>query len=71
MTTLIQGHSVLKSSPIAGLGIKYRYRLTLSASVYSVHVEYREPNGACGESILYVGASLDRANWAFNHYSKN
>lgn len=71
MTTLIQGHSVLKSSAITVLGIIYRYRLTLGTSGYAVHVEYRKPTGACGESILYAGDSLNRANWTFNHYSQS
>ena len=67
MTILIQGHSVLRSSPVLGQGIQYRYRLTLDAEDrYSVHREDRHPNGACGEWIMWQGNCIEKANQVFD-----
>lgn len=72
MTTLINSHTILKSTRafISGDNL-YRYRLTLSeTNQYSVHVEFKQTNGTSAESILYKGDSLDIANQFYNKYSK-
>jgi hypothetical protein len=72
MTTLIQGHTVLKSTPVIMSGsCTYRYRITATDDGFTVHVECREPNGACGEQFLYQGQSVTTANYVFDRYSKN
>jgi hypothetical protein len=73
MTSLIDGHTVLKSSPAITCpnGIVYRYRLTLASDQYHIHEEYKEPYGACGEMIMYKGNDLEKANYAFDALSRS
>ena len=70
---LIQGMTCLKSSPIIYSGnTQYRYRLVLGCNGYVVHVENFNPlSYGVGEMILYQGHDLDKANWTYDHYSKN
>lgn len=73
MTTLIQGHTVLFSSPalVVTNGTVYRYRLTLDLNNrYTVHMEVRELNGGCGEQFLYQGDSVTTANHVFDKYAE-
>lgn len=70
MTTLIQGHTVLKSTEALQSGNSvYRYRLTLDENNhYVVHVEVRSHNGGLGEQFLYQGDSIDTANHVYDFY---
>ena len=71
MTQLIDSHAVLKSSPIIGDAMLFRYRLTCNSSCdYAVHAEYRELGGASGEAFLYQGNDLNRANAIYNKLVK-
>jgi len=72
MTVLLNGHTVLKSSPaILVNGTIYRYRMTLDTNNrYVVHVESRESFGALNEQYLYQGDSITTANHVFDRYSQ-
>lgn len=68
---LINGHTVLKSSPVLGDATRLvRYRLTIDPKgAYTVHMEVKESNGSSGEQFLYQGEIIENANKVFNHYS--
>ena len=72
MTSLIDGYTTLKCSPVIQSGTTLRqYRLCLTGKTsYVVHCESREPNGASGEQFLHEGYNLDKANDAYNYLIK-
>lgn len=72
MTTLLKGHSTLKSTPVYATSVmQCRYRLTLAPEGrYAVHLEQRFPNGASSEGFLYLGASLESANEVYARYAQ-